>query len=166
MTGLCLFFHHSCWFPESNRSAYFYVTLLNLKPLFVWYLFPLNQVQYQFLPLYCFHEAHSSWTCWPLSHALLQPNLSGPLSVRPTSVTHPCPPLSFSALSHSAFVSPQEPQAFFRHLQNISLHLRKIHSTFVPACPPISLSGDITRVCSSAPRLESELLSEKINRRG
>lgn len=54
MVGSCLFFPHSCWFLESNRSALFFLlffSLLNYVSLFICGLFPLNQVQSQFFPI-------------------------------------------------------------------------------------------------------------------
>lgn len=117
MAGLGLFPPYSCWFPESNRSDLFFCwTRICFASFFHWISFNLS------FSVSSPRGVHSSWTCWPLSHALssILISLAPPVSQSDRRDV----PLSFSPLS-SLFVSPLEPRAFSLHLKNISLHLCK-----------------------------------------
>ena len=110
-------FPHSCWLPASNRSSSFFLFFL----VFVC-LFPLNQVWSQFflfLPLWCLQETCRSWTCCPLSHALLQLNLlSSSQSDRQAWRTLSSPFfLASLQLSHCV---PSKAASLFFHLRNIT----------------------------------------------
>lgn len=105
MADLCLFSTTAVASVKVTDLAIFVI----LSSICLVSLFPLNQDESQvllFLPLWCLQETHSYWTCWPISDALLLPNLFGPLSVRSESVTHPVLPF-LSPLSPT-----QELQAF------------------------------------------------------
>ena len=143
---LVCFSPHRRWFPDSHRSDLIFLFLC-FDPRFCWGLCPLYQIQSQFflsLPSWCLPESLSPWTRWPLSHAPPQPNLFGPLSVRPTSMTCPVFP-SLSPLSPTQPLCLFKSRKYFPSSQKKYLHQKNKNTALWYQHVPPSLAWHNTR---------------------